>query len=70
MRCIDIEKQHNFFTEHSVKCKCGHSILVSNKYGRVPCKWCGRFVFATKELELKYRNKEALLKYKREREKK
>ena len=66
MRCINVEKEHNFFTEHSTKCKCGHTLLITEKKGYKLCRFCKRYVFATKEIEIKYRNKEALMKYRRE----
>ena len=27
------------------KCKCGHTLTITNKYGRKICKWCGRMIY-------------------------
>ena len=45
----EIEKMHDVASNYSVKCECGHTVLVSNRYKRVICKWCGRWVYANKE---------------------
>ena len=54
----EVELQAEYFTDHRTKCKCGHSVLITNKSGKQLCKWCGRYVFATPELEKEYRIKE------------
>lgn len=58
-------EQHKYFTKHRTLCKCGHSVLVTEKKGYQLCNWCHNLVFINKEAELKYRNKEMLLKAKR-----
>lgn len=54
----EVELQAEYFTDHRTKCKCGHSVLITNKNGRKLCKWCNRFVFATPELKKEYQLKE------------
>lgn len=57
-----IMQRHKIATDESVKCKCGHSILITNRYGKVICNYCGRLVFRNKKEEFEYRLKERLLK--------
>lgn len=66
MKLSDVEKQAKFIVAHESKYKCGHTQLVSNRKGRAICKWCKNYIFVNKEAELKYRNKEMLIKAKRE----
>lgn len=66
MRISDIEKQHQAFTEHSTRCQCGHTMLIASKDGKKLCKHCHRYVFINKKAELMYRNKETLIKAKKE----
>ncbi len=54
----EIEKLATFYRYNRVKCKCGHSVLVTEKNGKQLCTWCNRYVFATPELEKEYRLKE------------
>lgn len=51
----DIEKITQRATNHKVKCKCGHSVVVTNKYDRVICSWCGNWVYKDKKAEFKYK---------------
>ena len=60
MKNSEIEKEHQYYTEHRVLCKCGHSMLVTSKDGKELCTFCGQYVFATPKLEFKYRIKEKL----------
>jgi hypothetical protein len=64
-----IERDVKIFNEHSVKCKCGHTMLITSSDGKEICKWCHNYVFATREIEIKYRNKEKFIKLKKELEK-
>lgn len=66
MRISEIEKQHEFETQHRVICKCGHSILITSRNGRTICTHCHKFVFATPELEKQYRKEEFIKTLKRE----
>lgn len=67
MNISEIEKQHKAFTDHMTKCpNCGHTMLIASKDGKKLCKNCHRYVFVNKKAELMYRNKEALIKVKKE----
>lgn len=61
-----IEKSRQYFSEHATRCKCGHTMLIISKDGKKLCPYCKEFVFINKEAEIKYRNKEALIKARRE----
>ena len=58
----DIEKRHQFDLTHTVKCKCGHSVTIYNRYRREICSFCGRNVFLTKKDEYKFIINKMLLK--------
>ena len=62
----EIEKKARHFTEHSTKCKCGHTMLITTKDGKLLCKHCHEYAFINKKAELMYRNKEKLMKLRRE----
>lgn len=49
---------YNKLTDISVKCKCGHTMLIINKKGRMICKHCQNMVFVNKKLETEYRKNE------------
>ena len=66
MRISEIEKKHEFVTEHMTKCKCGHSLLITSKDGKQLCNWCKQYAFVNEEAEKKYREKELLNKLKGE----
>lgn len=55
----EIEKLYNIKSDSKVKCKCGHSIFLTNKYERIICDWCGRWVYKNKKVEFKYKLLEA-----------
>lgn len=40
------------------KCKCGHSVVITNKDGRAICSYCNKWVFKDKKTEFEYRMKE------------
>ena len=44
------------------RCKCGHSVQITNRHRREICSNCGRYVFLTKEDEFKFRMKRMLIK--------
>lgn len=50
----EIENREQIATSYSVKCSCGHSVLITNKYKRVICNWCGSWVYASEEAKRKY----------------
>jgi RNase P subunit RPR2 len=60
----EIEKMHDIASTYSVKCECGHTVLVSNRYKRIICKWCGRWVYANKEAKRQYEGQEFIYKMK------
>lgn len=31
------------------KCKCGHTVVITNKFKRKICRWCGRMVYLNEE---------------------
>lgn len=33
----------------NVKCSCGHSINITNRYKRIICRWCGKMVYLHEE---------------------
>lgn len=43
----------------NVKCTCGHSINITNRYKRLICKWCGKMVYLDKNEQKKndFKNK-------------
>ena len=53
-------------TNYGVRCnKCGHRMLITNKYGKIPCSWCGNMIFKDKKTEFEFRLKEKMRKYER-----
>lgn len=48
----DIEKKRRFVTDHSIKCKCGHSLFFKRDY--MICTWCGNIVFKNDKAKFKY----------------
>jgi len=48
-------------TNNSVKCKCGHSVLMA-KQNKTICTHCGRWVFKNDAEEFKYRLMEKMKK--------
>ena len=51
-------KLHKYDSEYTslltVKCRCGHSVTIYNRYKREICSHCGRVVFLTKKDEYKF----------------
>lgn len=58
MTIKEIEKKYKYFTDNSIKCKCGHSLLITSKDGKALCTHCHRYVFANEEIERNYRREE------------
>lgn len=50
-------KHDEVVNKFKVECSCGWWNVVKNKYGRVVCKNCGKYVFRDKKDEFKYRLK-------------
>lgn len=49
----DDTKRFQALSEVTVKCKCGCSVTITNKYKKVICGWCGRMVYLDKKQEFK-----------------
>ena len=45
----------NVYAKNRTYCKCGHSIVFSNRRSNKICTWCGRLVFKNKRAEFNYR---------------
>lgn len=60
-----IDKLASSQTDSTVTCKCGHSIVMP-KVDRTICNWCGSWCYRTKEIEFKYKMKEAIIKKNKE----
>ena len=54
----EIRRKEQLATDNSVKCSCGHTVLITNKYKRVICNWCGRYVYLSEEDRKKYEEQE------------
>lgn len=48
------------YAKARIYCKCGHSIVISNKRKYKICSWCGRLVFKNKRAEFDYRLAQAI----------
>ena len=53
------------YLQHTVKCKCGHSVVIMNKNGVAECRYCHNNVFKDKKTEFEYRMKQNLIKERR-----
>lgn len=62
----ELEKLNSERSNSRVLCKCGHSLLMSNRSNKTICSYCHNFVFKTKKDEFIYRMKEKQLQRKRE----
>ena len=51
-----------YISQMTVKCKCGHSVTIFNRYRRAICSFCGRNVFLTKKDEYRYKLNKMILK--------
>lgn len=58
MKLEDIQKT-------SYKCRCGHTVVITNKEGRAICSNCHKWVFKDKRTEFEYRIKENQIKERR-----
>lgn len=56
----DDSKMFDEYTNNTVKCTCGHSVVIRPTVEKVICTWCQKYVFRNKEDEFKYRIKEKL----------
>ena len=51
----ELRLKHNSQAEITIKCKCGHSIVLTPKLDRVFCDWCGHYCYRNKKVEFKYK---------------
>ena len=49
------DENYDALTKLTTICKCGHSMIIKNKRGRLTCKYCGRLVFVSIRAKMKYR---------------
>lgn len=56
----EIKKKHDFITNVSKKCKCGHSVVLPIKREKIICKWCGCYIFKDEKTEFIYRTQEEI----------
>ena len=66
----EIEQIYQDKQKRSVKCKCGHTVVILDPKGYQICSWCRNYAFATPKIEFEYRMKEKILKEKRNRNEK
>lgn len=63
---FDNAKIHRYDPEYialmTVKCKCGHSVTIYNRFRREICSFCGRNVFLTDKDKFKFIINKMLLK--------
>lgn len=58
----DDTKLMNDISNSTVKCKCGHSMLIPNYLSKRLCTWCHRWVYRNKKEEFKEKIKVQLRK--------
>ena len=46
-------KKLKFYTEHSIKCDCGHTTFLGNR-DYVVCSHCGHYVFKDNKTKIEY----------------
>lgn len=64
---INFEKDNKMFEDMAkcrYKCKCGHSVTITNKLDKTICSWCGNLVFKTPKAEFEYRVNQMRKKFK------
>lgn len=54
------DKMFEGYQKITYKCKCGHSVVIANKEGKVICNWCGNYVYADKKKEFKEKIKQMM----------
>lgn len=60
MKLNEVKKYAEALQNATVKCSCGCSTTITNKYHRAICRWCGNMVYLDKKEEFKNRMKEKL----------
>lgn len=63
MKTLNDEKKiSNVLAEYKVKCKCGHSIVMTNNITKTLCTWCNHYVYKNAKEEFKDKMRIAILK--------
>ena len=60
-----MRKKLDDIQKSSHKCKCGHTVVITNKSGMAICSYCKNAVFRDKKTEFEYRMKQNLIKERR-----
>ena len=60
----EFERMTDEYDKVKYLCKCGHRVIIPEKYEKRLCNWCQNYVFKTKEDEFKYRLRERMRKIK------
>lgn len=45
--------KNEYYSQYKVKCKCGHTLIISPKIGKQLCNHCGHYAYIDKKLEFK-----------------
>lgn len=59
-RRTQTEIRDSYYSLYKVKCKCGSSLLIMDRSGKMPCYHCGRMVYRSKRDEFKDKIKKEL----------
>ena len=51
------KKLFNQMQQNRYYCKCGHSVLITNKQEKAFCDWCKHWVYKDKDKQLEYDKK-------------
>ena len=41
----------SYYAQFKVKCKCGHTVLISPVKSKILCSFCGNYVYRDKKIE-------------------
>lgn len=58
----DDTKLFKLYTDNTVKCKCGHTVVMRPSTEKVICSWCKNYIFREKKDKDLYRIKEMIKK--------
>lgn len=53
-------KLFNVYANNTVKCKCGHTVVMRPSTKKTLCSWCHNYIFRNKKDEDLYRLKEKI----------
>lgn len=56
----DFQKLADSYNKLKYMCKCGHKVIIPKHIDKNICSWCGRYVFKSKQDELKFRLEERM----------